>query len=113
MIRTVLAIYFAITVSAVAKEEQFRVSQVGADKTKLLDVFEKIKLMEGEEDEPFTQSKFVEALRDGETWVLRNYETKKCFYCFGKGNLGVLKDHQRCGSCNGKGLETIDLLVKW
>ena len=67
MIRTVLAISFAIAVSAVAKEEQFRVSQVGADKTKLLDVFEKIKLMEGAASGELTQKEFVKALKDGET----------------------------------------------
>ena len=36
----------ALLTAAGAKEEVFRVSKVGSDKTKLLDVFEKVKLLE-------------------------------------------------------------------
>ena len=102
----------ALLTAAGAKEEVFRVSKVGSDKTKLLDVFEKVKLLEGG-DASFTRAKFIEDLKDGGVWTLRHYETQKCFYCFGKGHLGPLRDNKKCAPCGGGGSETVDLVVKW
>jgi hypothetical protein len=63
--------------------------------------------------QPLTQDEFVERLKNGDTWLLKNYKKKKCHGCFGKGKLGALKNYATCPDCNGKGAFMLDCVVKW
>ncbi len=73
-----------------------------------------MKVEADEDDEPLlTQAQFVKALRSGQSWTLGAYAQKKCFECFGKGNSGPLKGNVPCKPCSGKGMVTVDCVVKW
>lgn len=62
---------------------------------------------------PMSQEAFVNLLKAGETWTLKEFKTEKCKECFGDGKLSALQKFAECGECSGKGEWKVDLLVTW
>ena len=62
---------------------------------------------------PMSQEAFVNLLKAGETWTLKEFKTEKCKECFGDGKLSALQKFTECGACSGKGEWKVDLLVTW
>jgi len=61
----------------------------------------------------YTKEQFIADLKQGKTWTLKDFATKSCATCLGKGNLGILRSYVKCASCEGKGSFKVDYLVKW
>lgn len=64
----------------------------------------------------FTQEEFVDRLRNGETWTLKNFEEEDCRVCFGRGELSTFKGGGACPQCGDtahKGKGFIDYLIRW
>jgi len=62
---------------------------------------------------PLSKEEFVDALKNGKTWTLKDFVTAKCFRCGGAGKLGALEKYAKCNDCGGKGTLVSDCLVKW
>ena len=61
----------------------------------------------------FTQEDFIRRLKEGDSWVLKQFREKRCENCFGDGKLNALKNYAKCHDCKGKGDTVIDCVVKW
>jgi hypothetical protein len=72
-----------------------------------------IKIGKAEIKEIMTKEEFIEKLKVGATWRLKNLLYKKCAKCFGTGKLGALEGYKGCEDCGGNGGQSFDCIVKW
>jgi hypothetical protein len=72
-----------------------------------------IKIGKAEIKEMMTKEEFIEKLKGGATWRLKNLLYKKCAKCFGTGKLGALDGYKACEECGGHGGQSLDCIVKW
>ena len=60
----------------------------------------------------FTKEEFVQRLKDGQTWVLVDFEKRKCEHCEGDGKVETESGIENCDECT-EGMVSIDYVVEW
>lgn len=60
----------------------------------------------------FTKEEFVRRLKDGKSWVLVDFEKRKCEHCGGDGRVQRETDLEDCDKCF-EGTLSIDYVVEW